>query len=238
MPWARRILADRDALKQEVTALRAGLTGELRLGVVPAASTTVALLTIRFVRHIRWCGFSSRSTSARPGSSNGSASSNWTRASCIRTSRTRPICWSPRCTTTAAGAHRRRRLLGGEAKTIAWSEAVQLPLCLLRRQCGAAGSSTTRWPPTDLRSPRSWKPIPWPRCSLTFAPAGGRASCAAPHGSPAWVCPGSAWCACGALVTALIALVTNSAEPGSLLARALRRTAREARIGATLSELP
>ena len=39
-------------------------------------------------------------------------------------------------------------------------------------------------------------------------------------------------------VTALIALVTNRAEPGPLLARALRRTAREARIGATLGELP
>jgi DNA-binding transcriptional LysR family regulator len=42
--WARRILADHDALKQEVTALRYGLTGRLRLGVIPAASTTVALL--------------------------------------------------------------------------------------------------------------------------------------------------------------------------------------------------
>ncbi len=48
MPWARRILADRDALKQEVAALQTGLTGELRIGVVPAASTTVALLTDPF----------------------------------------------------------------------------------------------------------------------------------------------------------------------------------------------
>ena len=46
--WARRILADHDALKQEVTALQTGLTGELRLGVIPAASTTVALLIDRF----------------------------------------------------------------------------------------------------------------------------------------------------------------------------------------------
>ena len=36
--WARRILADRDALEHEVTALRTGLTGDLRLGVVPAAA--------------------------------------------------------------------------------------------------------------------------------------------------------------------------------------------------------
>jgi DNA-binding transcriptional LysR family regulator len=42
--WARRVLADHDALKQEAMALQSGLTGQLRLGVVPAASTTAALL--------------------------------------------------------------------------------------------------------------------------------------------------------------------------------------------------
>src|ERR1700689_5559020 len=46
--WARRVLADCDALKQEVAALQTGLVGELRLGVVPAAATTVALLTDPF----------------------------------------------------------------------------------------------------------------------------------------------------------------------------------------------
>ncbi len=46
--WARRILADRDALEQEVTALRTGLTGELHLGVVPAAATRVALVVDPF----------------------------------------------------------------------------------------------------------------------------------------------------------------------------------------------
>ena len=46
--WARRILADCDALKLEVAALQTGLVGELRLGVVPNAATTVALLTDPF----------------------------------------------------------------------------------------------------------------------------------------------------------------------------------------------
>lgn len=46
--WARRILADHDALIHEVGALQTGLTGELRLGVIPAASSTVALLTDPF----------------------------------------------------------------------------------------------------------------------------------------------------------------------------------------------
>ncbi|MUM35143.1 LysR family transcriptional regulator, partial [Mycolicibacterium sp. CBMA 361] len=46
--WARRILADHDALIHEVTALQTGLTGELRLGVIPGASGTVAQLTDPF----------------------------------------------------------------------------------------------------------------------------------------------------------------------------------------------
>ncbi|GAA4616816.1 LysR family transcriptional regulator [Saccharopolyspora hordei] len=46
--WARRIMADHDALKQEVAALQTGLTGELRMGVIPAAASTVALLTDPF----------------------------------------------------------------------------------------------------------------------------------------------------------------------------------------------
>ncbi|MFC4126426.1 LysR family transcriptional regulator [Nocardia rhizosphaerae] len=45
--WARRILADRDALEHEVSALRTGLTGDLRIGVVPGASGTVTPLTDR-----------------------------------------------------------------------------------------------------------------------------------------------------------------------------------------------
>ncbi|MGC5025126.1 LysR family transcriptional regulator [Tsukamurella sp. DT100] len=65
VPWARRILADRDALEHEVTALRTGLTGELSLGVIPAAATSAALLTDPFcaahplVRVRVWAGLRS-----------------------------------------------------------------------------------------------------------------------------------------------------------------------------------
>ncbi|WP_426515518.1 LysR family transcriptional regulator [Diaminobutyricibacter sp. McL0618] len=41
--WARRILAEHDAFKAEVQAVKSGLTGTLRLGAVPTASTTAAL---------------------------------------------------------------------------------------------------------------------------------------------------------------------------------------------------
>jgi DNA-binding transcriptional LysR family regulator len=46
--WAKRILADHDALQQEVSAMRTGLSGELHVGLIPAAATTVAQLVDAF----------------------------------------------------------------------------------------------------------------------------------------------------------------------------------------------
>jgi DNA-binding transcriptional LysR family regulator len=46
--WARRILDERAALDQEIGVLRQGLSGVLRLGVVPAALPSIALLTTPF----------------------------------------------------------------------------------------------------------------------------------------------------------------------------------------------
>jgi len=46
--WARRILAEHDAFKSEVDAVRSGITGTLRLGTVPTASTTASLVLSRF----------------------------------------------------------------------------------------------------------------------------------------------------------------------------------------------
>ncbi|MCI3242068.1 LysR family transcriptional regulator [Streptomyces spinosisporus] len=46
--WAQRILADRDAMQDEIQALQAGLSGRLRIGTVPTAATAVALLTQPF----------------------------------------------------------------------------------------------------------------------------------------------------------------------------------------------
>ncbi|WP_329157540.1 LysR family transcriptional regulator [Streptomyces sp. NBC_01717] len=51
LAWAHRILAERDGLQQELSALRGGLTGTLRLGVVPTALPTASLLTNPFCEH-------------------------------------------------------------------------------------------------------------------------------------------------------------------------------------------
>jgi DNA-binding transcriptional LysR family regulator len=46
--WARRILAEQRAFKAEASAVRSGVTGTLRLGTEPTASTTLALPVTAF----------------------------------------------------------------------------------------------------------------------------------------------------------------------------------------------
>ena len=46
--WAKRILAEHDAFKAEVHAVKSGITGTLRLGTVPTASTTASLVLSAF----------------------------------------------------------------------------------------------------------------------------------------------------------------------------------------------
>jgi len=46
--FANRVLAESDALRQDLDAMSTGLKGQLRLGVVPSASPLLALVTSRF----------------------------------------------------------------------------------------------------------------------------------------------------------------------------------------------
>ena len=46
--WANRILAEQDAFKAEMAAVQSGITGTLRLGTEPTASTTQALPVAAF----------------------------------------------------------------------------------------------------------------------------------------------------------------------------------------------
>ena len=46
--WAKRILAEEEAFKAELVAVRSGVTGTLRLGTAPAASTTLVLPVAAF----------------------------------------------------------------------------------------------------------------------------------------------------------------------------------------------
>jgi DNA-binding transcriptional LysR family regulator len=54
LAWARHLLAERDALSQELSAMRQGLTGHLRIGGIPVALPVLPLLTTPFsARHPR-----------------------------------------------------------------------------------------------------------------------------------------------------------------------------------------
>jgi DNA-binding transcriptional LysR family regulator len=54
LAWARHLLAERDALSQELSAMRHGLTGHLRIGGIPVALPVLPLLTTPFAaRHPR-----------------------------------------------------------------------------------------------------------------------------------------------------------------------------------------
>lgn len=49
--WGRQILTDFDSLRKDLTAARKGLTGVLRLGVIPAAMPSVSFLKDAFREH-------------------------------------------------------------------------------------------------------------------------------------------------------------------------------------------
>jgi len=52
--WAHRIIADCDALNQDLSEMRHGLTGRLRIGAIPAALPAVSLVTTPFcLKHPR-----------------------------------------------------------------------------------------------------------------------------------------------------------------------------------------
>ena len=48
LAWAQRVLGDFDGLKQELSEMREGLTGLLRIGAIPVALPLIALLTTPF----------------------------------------------------------------------------------------------------------------------------------------------------------------------------------------------
>lgn len=233
--WARRILADRDALRQEVTALQTGLTGELRLGVIPAASTTVALLTdpfcaahplvrVRLEMNLRSARIVERIRRFELDAGVLYPDQQDT-ADLVVT----PLYQEQPVLITSA------ELVTGASSTITWSEAVELPLCLLtpgmrgrRLIDDALATQGIRAAPqleTDsvvtllahVRTGRWASIVPQPWIEALGVPPG---VSALRLDQPA--------------VTALIALVTNKAEPGSLITRALLQAARGAHIAEAL----
>jgi DNA-binding transcriptional LysR family regulator len=230
--WARRILADCDALKLEVTALQTGLVGELRLGVVPAAATTVALLTDPFC-------------AAHP-LVRVQLETNLRSADIVERIREfeldAGILYPDRQDTgdlLVIPLYQERQvlvvgseLLTGKPDTISWAEAVNLPLCLLT--VGMRGRRLI----DDALATRGLAVTPQletDSVATLFAHIGtGRWASILPH---TWIRTLGVPAGASVLgldnpsVTAPMVLVTSAAEPGSVVTRALVQTARDAGIG-------
>lgn len=226
--WAKRILAEHDAFKAEVHAVRSGITGTLRLGTVPTASTTASLLLSAFC-------------SAHPLAkvqilSRLSASELYRRvrefeldAAIVHTSRgeAREVDLVPLYEehyVLLAPAD----MLPTGATSLEWPEAAQLPLALLTpdmrdRQIideAFAGHAVVVAPQVETDSV----------ASLFAQVATGNWACIVPH-TWLWTSRLNAEIRAVEMVDpvlkAEIALATNSAGPGSPIARALAASAQD-----------
>ncbi|MFI9821505.1 LysR family transcriptional regulator [Streptomyces sp. NPDC052013] len=237
--WAQRILADRDALKNEVGALRTGLSGRLRIGAIPTASGAVSLLTGPFcaehplvtvevmadlqsddiLRQLQNFELDAGVTYLHQGLADGF------RAVPLYEERYALL------TTTADGLARRT--------TATWAEASRLPLCLLTEAMqgrrvlddvfAEAGVRPSPRVETDsvatlfahVRTGRWASVVPHTWLHVFGVPHGMRAL---PLTEPTRTVP--------------VGLVVTTREPGSVMARALTDLARHAGVAAALEQLP
>ncbi|GAC1307781.1 MAG: LysR family transcriptional regulator [Vulcanimicrobiaceae bacterium] len=130
--WSRRMLADADALRQELGASRGALAGRLRLGIIPSAIAAVAPVTAAFATlHPHVIIDQAESTSAEI--LRGLATYELDAA--ISYTENEPLGH-----VIAQPMYEERYVLVtpvdsplGHRKTVEWRETVQVPLCLLRR---------------------------------------------------------------------------------------------------------
>ncbi|MFB7337355.1 LysR family transcriptional regulator [Streptomyces adustus] len=130
LAWAHRILAERDALHQELSMLRGGLAGTLRLAVVPTALPVASLLTTPFCdRHPRARvaleSLSSADITQGLGGFELDAAMTYLEDDALRNVRRIPLYEERYVLLTPVGGAL------GEARTARWSQAAALPLCLL-----------------------------------------------------------------------------------------------------------
>jgi DNA-binding transcriptional LysR family regulator len=224
--WAKRILAEHDAFKAEVHAVRSGITGTLRLGTVPTASTTASLVLSAFCsahplakvhiqsrlaatelyRRLREFELDAAIVHADPGEAHD--------VNLVPLYRERYVLLSP------------ADMLPPGASTMTWPEAAQLPLALLTpdmrdrqiidKAFGDHGLTVAPQVETDSVA------------SLFAQAATGNWACIVPH-TWLWTSPLGAETRAvemvGPELKADIALATGAAGPGSPIARALTASA-------------
>jgi DNA-binding transcriptional LysR family regulator len=226
--WAKRILAEHDAFKAEVHAVRSGISGTLRLGAVPTASTTAPLLLSAFCsahplakvqvlsrlaatelyRRLREFELDAAIVHSAPDDVHD--------VDLVPLYDEHYVLLSP------------ADMLPSGASTLTWPDAAQLPLALLSAQMrerqiideAFARHSITVSPQVETDSV----------ASLFAQAATGNWACIVPH-TWLWTSLLSPEVRAVEMVDpelkAEIALATNSAGPGSPIARALAASARE-----------
>jgi len=128
LTWARRTLADAEALAQEAQRLRGGLEGTLRLGAIPTSLAASVQITSRFrSRHPRMCievlSLSSREIAAGLRAGKLDAGLTYLDNEPLEEVRTLAL-WREHYYLVGTGE-------GVGAATITWARAAELPLCLL-----------------------------------------------------------------------------------------------------------
>ncbi len=132
LAWAQRILADQDAMEQELAEMHGSLTGDLRFGVIPAAMPVVPLLTAVFCRShplVTPRILSLTSIEIQRGLDAGELEAGMTYLDNepLRNVRAYPLYSERYMLLTRAD-----RPLGNQA-IATWRDAAQLPMCLLTR---------------------------------------------------------------------------------------------------------
>ena len=130
LAWARRIVGDATAMRQDLDALKRGLTGHLRLAAIPTALATVPALTTPFrIGHpaVRFTVTSATSADILEGLSNLSADAGITYLDneAIGAVKSVPLYRETYCLLTGADSDLGRR------RAIAWRDIAKLPLCLM-----------------------------------------------------------------------------------------------------------
>lgn len=130
LDWARRIVGDTRAMRQEVSALRHGLTGRLRIAAIPSALTALAALTTPYrAKHpnVQFTILSRNSTQILTLLENLEIDAGLTYLDNEPLGRvnTVPLYTESYCLITAADAPL------GDRADVTWAELAQVPLCLL-----------------------------------------------------------------------------------------------------------
>ena len=131
LDWAERIVADHDAMVQELSEMRGSLHGRLRIGFVPTALPVVSRLTQPFCERYPDVSIAARALSSleiQHGLDNFEIDLGITYLDNEPMPRVKsaPLYREQYCLVSAMPEQRKQR-----ATTISWRDAAELPLCLL-----------------------------------------------------------------------------------------------------------